>query len=181
MSRSMILLPVAFLSIMNTLPKRQKLKRLSSPLLIGDEIACLADLAKPCPNENGRILGTRHRISRSDRMSDCLFCSIVEGKIEGEIVHRDELVTAFRDINPVAPVHLLIVPNHHVASVSDLGPEDEATAGRMLSVARKLAEQEGVIEDGYRLIINTGPHAGQEVHHLHMHLIGGQRMRYPMG
>lgn len=114
-------------------------------------------------------------------MSDCIFCSIIEGKIPGEILHRDELVTAFRDINPVAPVHLLIVPNKHVASVNDLVAGDELTAGRMLSVARSLAEQEGVQEDGYRLIINTGPHAGQEVHHLHMHLIGGQRMRYPMG
>ena len=114
-------------------------------------------------------------------MSDCIFCSIVEGQIAGEIVYSDELVTAFRDINPLAPVHLLIVPNRHLASINDLGPDDEAAAGRMLTVARKLAEQEGVDDSGYRLITNTGPHAGQEVHHLHMHLIGGQRMRHPMG
>jgi histidine triad (HIT) family protein len=114
-------------------------------------------------------------------MSDCIFCSIIEGEIPGEIVHRDEFVTAFRDINPVAPVHLLIVPNKHVASVNDLAADDEPTAGRMMGVARILAKQEGVKEDGFRLIINTGAHAGQEVHHLHMHLIGGQRMRYPMG
>jgi histidine triad (HIT) family protein len=115
------------------------------------------------------------------RMSDCIFCSIIEDKIEGEILHRDDLVTAFRDINPVAPVHLLIVPNKHVASVNELTMDDEQTTGRMLSVARQLAEQENVRDDGFRLIINTGAHGGQEVHHLHMHLIGGQRMRYPMG
>jgi len=114
-------------------------------------------------------------------MSDCIFCSIIEGTIPGEILHRDELVTAFCDINPVAPVHLLIVPNKHIASVNELSAVDEAVVGRMLSVARSLAEKEGVHRDGFRLIINTGPHAGQEVHHLHMHLIGGQRMRYPMG
>lgn len=114
-------------------------------------------------------------------MSDCIFCSIVEGQIPGEIVYSDKLVTAFRDISPLAPVHLLIVPNRHLASINDLGPDEEAAAGRMLAVARKLAEQEGVDDSGYRLIINTGPHAGQEVHHLHMHLIGGQRMRHPMG
>lgn len=114
-------------------------------------------------------------------MSDCIFCRIIEGDITGEIVYRDELVTAFRDINPVAPIHLLIVPNKHVASVNELTADDEQTAGRLLSVARSLGEQEGVKQDGFRLIINTGPHAGQEVQHLHMHLIGGQRMRYPMG
>ncbi len=114
-------------------------------------------------------------------MTDCIFCKIVEGQAPGDIVYRDELVTAFRDISPRSPVHLLIVPNRHLASLNDLASEDEAAAGRMLAVARKLAEQEGVHEDGYRLIINTGPHAGQVVHHLHLHLIGGQRMRYPMG
>lgn len=114
-------------------------------------------------------------------MSECIFCSIIEGRVEGEILHRDDLVTAFHDINPVAPVHLLIVPNKHVASVNELTAEDELTAGRMLSVAQKLAEQENVREDGFRLIINTGEHGGQDVHHLHMHLIGGQRMRYPVG
>ena len=114
-------------------------------------------------------------------MSDCIFCSIIEGQIPGEIVYSDELVTAFRDINPLAPVHLLIVPNRHLASINDLGPDEEAVAGRMLTVARKLAEQEGIADSGYRLITNTGPHGGQDVHHLHMHLIGGQRMRHPLG
>jgi histidine triad (HIT) family protein len=114
-------------------------------------------------------------------MTDCIFCNIVEGHAPGEIVYHDELVTAFHDNSPVAPVHLLIIPNRHYASLNDMASEDEATAGRMLAVARKLAEQEGVHESGYRLILNTGPHGGQVVHHVHLHLIGGQRMRYPVG
>ncbi len=114
-------------------------------------------------------------------MSECIFCRIIEGDAPGEIVYQDDLVTAFRDIHPVAPVHVLIVPNQHFASLNDMTTEDEALAGRMILVARKLAEQEGVLEEGYRLIVNTGSHGGQVIHHLHLHLIGGQRMRHPMG
>jgi histidine triad (HIT) family protein len=97
------------------------------------------------------------------------------------MLYQDEQVTAFRDIHPVAPTHVLIIPNQHVASVNDLTPEDEQVVGRMFSIARMLAEQEGIYQSGYRLIVNTGPHSGQLVFHLHLHLIGGQRMRYPMG
>jgi histidine triad (HIT) family protein len=97
------------------------------------------------------------------------------------MLYQDEQVTAFRDIHPVAPTHVLIIPNQHVASVNDLTPEDEQVVGRMFSIARMLAEQEGIHQSGYRLIVNTGPHSGQLVFHLHLHLIGGQRMRYPMG
>jgi histidine triad (HIT) family protein len=112
---------------------------------------------------------------------NCIFCRIIAGEAPGEILYQDERVTAFRDIHPVAPTHVLIVPNNHLASVNEMTGEDEATLGHLFTVARLVAKQEEVQDSGYRLIINTGPHAGQVTHHLHMHLIGGQRMRYPMG
>jgi histidine triad (HIT) family protein len=112
---------------------------------------------------------------------NCIFCKIVSGEIPGEKLYHDDLVAAFRDIHPVAPTHILIVPNQHIASVNDLTEEDERVTGRMLTVAQKLAKQAGIAENGYRLIVNTGPHGGQEVFHLHLHLIGGQRMQHPMG
>ena len=112
---------------------------------------------------------------------ECIFCKIVAGQAPSEMLYQDEQVTAFRDIHPVAPTHVLIIPNHHVASVNDLTLEDEQLIGHLFSVARLLAEQEGIHQSGYRLIVNTGPHSGQLVFHLHLHLIGGQRMRYPMG
>ena len=112
---------------------------------------------------------------------DCIFCKIISGEIPGEKVYNDDFVTAFLDIHPVAPTHMLIVPNKHIPSVNELAEEDELLTGRMLTVAKKLAAQEGIDENGYRLIINTGPHAGQVVFHLHLHLIGGQKMRHPMG
>ena len=112
---------------------------------------------------------------------DCIFCKIISGEIPGEKVYEDDQVTAFRDIHPVAPTHILIVPNQHIPSVNDLSEVDEGLAGHMLVVANKLAAQEGLTENGYRLIVNTGPHAGQVVFHLHLHLIGGQKMRHPMG
>jgi histidine triad (HIT) family protein len=114
-------------------------------------------------------------------MDGCIFCKIVARQAPGEILYQDELVTAFRDIHPVAPTHLLIVPNRHLASVNQVEMGDEALLGRLFTTARKLAVQEGVEQTGYRLIVNNGAHAGQAVFHLHMHLIGGQRMRNPMG
>lgn len=114
-------------------------------------------------------------------MTACIFCKIVSNELHAKIVYRDEQVTAFRDIHPVAPVHILIIPNRHILSVNDLTPEDEPLLGRLFTVARQLVKQEGVDESGYRLIFNTGVHGGQTVFHLHMHLIGGQRMRHPMG
>lgn len=123
------------------------------------------------------------RISRIFyQMSDsCVFCKIIAGEANATIVYRDEQVTAFRDIHPVAPTHILIVPNKHIDSVGSLEPDDEQVVGHIFSVARKLAEQEGISNGGFRLITNTGAHGGQTVFHLHVHLIGGQRMRFPMG
>jgi histidine triad (HIT) family protein len=108
----------------------------------------------------------------------CIFCEIVSGKSPAKILHRDELVTAFRDIHPIASTHILIVTNRHLDSANDLEDEDESLAGHMLLVAKQLAQQEGIAERGYRLIINTEAHAGQTVFHLHLHLIGGKLARF---
>ena len=123
------------------------------------------------------------RLSRIiDQMSDtCIFCKIVSQEAKATVVYQDEQVTAFRDIHPVAPTHILIVPNKHIDSVGTLEPEDEQIIGHIFTVARKLAEDEGIVKGGFRMITNTGPHGGQTVFHLHVHLIGGQRMRFPMG
>ena len=111
----------------------------------------------------------------------CIFCKIVSEETKAEIVYRDEEATAFRDIHPAAPTHILIVPNKHIESVGTLEAEDEPLIGHLFTVARQLAEKEGISKGGYRLITNTGANGGQTVFHLHVHLIGGQRMRYPMG
>ncbi len=114
-------------------------------------------------------------------MGDCIFCKIVAGSAKATLVYQDEQVTAFRDIHPVAPTHILIVPNKHIESVSSLEEADAHIAGQLLLTARKLAEQEGIHKDGFRIIANTGVNGGQTVPHLHVHLIGGQRMKFPMG
>ncbi len=114
-------------------------------------------------------------------MSDCLFCKIIAGEIPSEMVYRDEQVTAFRDINPVAPTHILIIPNKHIPTINDLTPEDETLVGHLFTTGRALAKEEGIDESGYRLIINVNRDGGQEIYHLHLHLIGGQKMRHPMG
>jgi histidine triad (HIT) family protein len=103
-----------------------------------------------------------------------IFAKIIAREIPADIVYQDEELTAFRDVHPAAPSHILIVPNQPIASLNDLGPEHQALAGRMLLLARELAAREGVAESGYRLIINCGPEGGQEVMHLHMHLLGGR-------
>jgi histidine triad (HIT) family protein len=114
-------------------------------------------------------------------MDECVFCKIVRGESPATVVYKDEEITAFLDINPVAPTHILLVPDKHISSVNEVQPEDEPVMGRLFTVARKLAEQKGINSDGYRLIVNTGKHGGQVVYHLHMHLMGGQRMRHPIG
>jgi len=131
----------------------------------------------------GYLIHLVSRLSRmAYRMSDsCIFCKIVSNEAKATIVYRDEQVTAFRDLHPVAPTHILIVPNRHIDSVGALDAEDEQLIGHIFTVARKLAEEEGISNGGYRLITNTGSQAGQSVFHLHVHLIGGQRMKYPMG
>ncbi len=114
-------------------------------------------------------------------MIDCIFCKIIAGKAPGQLLYQDELVSAFRDHHPVAPVHVLVVPNRHIASVNDLTPEDEAVIGHLFTVARQLARQEGIDQSGYRLVVNTGRHGGQGVFHLHLHLLGGRQMHTLVG
>ncbi len=117
-----------------------------------------------------------------NNMTDsCIFCKIVSNEARATIVHRDEQVTAFRDIHPVAPTHILIVPNKHIESVNALRNEDEPLVGHLFTVAARLAKEEGIDRNGYRLIANTGIDGGQTVFHLHLHLIGGGRMQHPMG
>ena len=107
---------------------------------------------------------------------DTLFSKIVKKEIPADILFQDDRVTAFRDIQPQAPTHILIIPNKIIPTVNDVLEEDEATLGHRFVVARKIAEQEGIAEDGYRLIVNCGPHAFQEVYHIHMHLVGGRSL-----
>jgi histidine triad (HIT) family protein len=114
-------------------------------------------------------------------MPECIFCKIIAGKAPAQMLYQDELASAFRDAHPAAPTHVLVVPNKHIASVNDLRPEEEALMGRLFTIAKQIAQQEGIDKTGYRLIVNTGPYAGQVVLHLHLHLIGGGRMRFPMG
>jgi len=102
-----------------------------------------------------------------------LFERIVARELPATILHQDDRVTAFRDINPQAPVHILIVPNKAIATANDIADADEALIGHMFTVARDLARREGIADDGYRLIINCNAHGGQEVYHLHVHLVGG--------
>jgi histidine triad (HIT) family protein len=103
-----------------------------------------------------------------------IFSKIVRGEIDADIVYQDDLVTAFRDINPAAPTHILIVPNREIPTAADLTGDDEQLVGHMVIVATKIAEQEGIAGSGYRLILNCKEHGGQEVYHLHLHLLGGR-------
>ncbi|MFB0559341.1 MAG: histidine triad nucleotide-binding protein [Dehalococcoidales bacterium] len=112
---------------------------------------------------------------------ECIFCQIVAGKIPSEILYQDEEIIAFRDIHPVAPTHLLIIPKRHIPSLAHLTEEDSPLMGRMVNIANQLAKREGIAESGYRLAISCGEQAGQIVPHLHMHLIGGRRLSDDIG
>ena len=114
-------------------------------------------------------------------MSDCLFCKIISKEIPSDIVYQDDFITIFKDINPAAPVHLLVVPNAHIPSIQGILEEDELLMGKMFSGAKAAAEDAGIAGTGYRLIVNNGPDAGQEIPHLHMHVLGGGKMKHPMG
>jgi histidine triad (HIT) family protein len=112
---------------------------------------------------------------------DCIFCKIASGEVPARIVHRDELATAFRDLNPQAPEHILLIPNRHISSLSDLGEADRGLAGSLLLLAAQIAAQEQLAARGYRVVINTGSGAGQSVFHLHLHLLSGRPMGWPPG
>ncbi|MBN2240136.1 MAG: histidine triad nucleotide-binding protein [Dehalococcoidales bacterium] len=114
-------------------------------------------------------------------MEDCIFCKIISGDIPGDIVYRDEDILAFRDINPVAPTHILIIPVRHIVTVTDIPDSDMSLASKMMKVAKDLTIEEGITENGYRLVINCGEQGGQIVKHLHMHLIGGRQLSEKLG
>ncbi len=114
-------------------------------------------------------------------MSDCLFCKIRDGEIQGDIVFEDDDVLAFNDVNPQAPVHVLIIPKKHISTVNDMSAEDELLMGKLFSTAKNIASQKAVSEDGYRLVVNSNEQAGQSVFHIHMHLLAGRNMTWPPG
>lgn len=112
---------------------------------------------------------------------DCIFCRVVSGEVRADVVFQDDRCIAFRDINPQAPVHVLLIPREHLDSLDDAGRGDEAILGHMLRVAARVANDEGLSESGFRTIINTGAGAGQSVMHLHLHVLGGRPLGWPPG
>lgn len=114
-------------------------------------------------------------------MADCIFCKIINKEIPCQAVYEDDQILAFKDINPVAPVHILIIPKKHLASVNDLTEGDTGIIGKIFLVVKKLAAEFGVADSGYRVVTNTGAHGGQEVGHLHFHLIGGKELGKKIG
>jgi histidine triad (HIT) family protein len=114
-------------------------------------------------------------------MDNCLFCKIIAGDIPGAIVHEGEHVIAFRDINPQAPLHVLIVPRRHIRTINDLQPEDDQLVGSLFRTAAMLAKQHGYAERGYRTVFNCNAEAGQTVFHIHLHLLAGRGMHWPPG
>ncbi|MGD0381222.1 MAG: histidine triad nucleotide-binding protein [Acidimicrobiales bacterium] len=113
--------------------------------------------------------------------ADCLFCGIVAGEVPAEIVHRSELAVAFRDLNPQAAVHVLVVPRRHIDDAGTLEPGDAEALAGVFAVAREVAEAEGIAERGYRLVFNVGEDASNSVPHLHLHVLGGRRLAWPPG
>ena len=113
--------------------------------------------------------------------SECLFCRIIAGEIPGVFVHQDERIVAFRDVNPQAPMHVLVVPRRHIATLNDLTPEDEGLIGEMTRRAVAIARENGHAERGYRTVFNANADAGQTVFHIHMHVLGGRRFGWPPG
>ena len=114
-------------------------------------------------------------------MSECLFCKMVAGEIKPNVVYEDDSVLAFRDINPQAPTHVLVVPKRHISTINDLKSSDAELVGRLYLGAKKVAEQDGIAADGYRTVMNCNAAAGQTVFHLHLHVLGGRDMRWPPG
>ncbi|MFO7262012.1 MAG: histidine triad nucleotide-binding protein [bacterium] len=113
--------------------------------------------------------------------TECIFCRIVAGDVPAQVVREDEHTLAFRDINPQAPTHVLVIPKRHVAAVDALEDDDVELIGRVVLAARLVARQEGIARSGYRLVMNNGPAAGQTVDHLHLHVLGGRQMDWPPG
>jgi histidine triad (HIT) family protein len=119
-------------------------------------------------------------MSPKDFDPDCLFCKIIAGEIPSKMVYKDKEVVAFADIKPAAPVHIMVVPVKHIVSLAKLSENDSPIVGKMTAVANKIAKEQGIAEKGYRLIINSGPDAGQVIQHLHMHLLGGRELKWEL-
>lgn len=114
-------------------------------------------------------------------MNDCLFCRMVAGEIKPDVVYEDDAVLAFRDTNPQAPTHVLVIPKTHIAALNDLQPEQAPLLGRMYLAAQQVAQKDGIAERGYRTVINCNREAGQSVFHVHLHVLGGRAMHWPPG
>ena len=114
-------------------------------------------------------------------MSDCLFCKIIAGQIPGSIVFQDDTLVAFKDINPQAPTHVLVVPRRHIPTLNDLGPGDDSLVGEMIRRGAAIATEHGHAERGYRTVFNCNADAGQTVFHIHLHVLGGRRLGWPPG
>jgi histidine triad (HIT) family protein len=113
--------------------------------------------------------------------SDCLFCKMAQGEIRPDVLYEDDYVLAFRDINPQAPVHFLVIPKEHFTTLNDIAPQQAELIGRMYLAAQKVAADEGIAESGYRSLINCNADAGQSVWHVHLHVLGGRTMTWPPG
>ncbi len=114
-------------------------------------------------------------------MSNCIFCKIAKGEIESDIIWEKENIVAFRDVNPQAPTHILIIPKNHIPMIAKVQQEDQSLLGEIVLAAKAVAEQEGLDENGYRLVFNNGDYGGQDVYHIHLHLLGGRPMKWPPG
>ena len=113
--------------------------------------------------------------------NDCLFCKIASGEMDTDFVYEDDSLVAFKDINPMAPVHILIVPKKHIPTINDIKKIDTALVGNMIQTAKHIAAQKDIAEEGYRLVFNCGENGGQEINHIHLHLLGGRQMEWPAG
>ncbi len=114
-------------------------------------------------------------------MDNCLFCKMASGEIKPDVIYEDDQVLAFRDINPQAPTHALVIPRRHISTLNDLQADDAALMGKLFLVAKNIAQQEGIAETGYRTLVNCNADGGQEVFHIHLHVMGGRRMTWPPG
>lgn len=114
-------------------------------------------------------------------MSDCIFCKIGAGEIPADKLYEDDHVVAFRDLNPQAPLHALVIPKAHIGTLNELDEANQAVMGRLFLAAKQVAAQQGLAEDGYRTVVNCNNHGGQTVYHIHLHLLGGRQMTWPPG
>ena len=124
-----------------------------------------------------KFIATVQTIKRKEgKMEGCIFCKIIKGEIPAEKVYEDDEILAFKDIHPAAPIHVLIIPKKHIATLMDLEDENTLLMGKIIQTTKKIAKQLGIEENGFRLIVNCGPDSGQEVMHIHFHLLAGRKM-----